>query len=310
VSFGLVLGAGGLVGIAHHVGVLRALEREGGVIADKADLIVGTSAGSAIAAYVRSGWSTDDLYRRVRDLPVVAPVSSTNGSVDLARRLVGSAYVVARSALPSPAILWPKIPPAMRRAFPAGLVSSGSAPQLLKMDLPAGWPARPLYICALDLVEGRRMVLGDGVAPEVDLAVAVQASCAIPGFYPPVRVGNHVLVDGGAYSLTNLDLAANFGCDVVVCVAPMAHAPGNSSPPHFRVMRMLPSMALRREAVGARRRGARVVLLAPGAAELRAHGYNPMRANGLESVTDAAYEATARAIDRGELADLIGEVAA
>jgi NTE family protein len=60
---GLVLGAGGTVGLAWHAGVLRALEQVGGVVPDDADLIVGTSAGSVAAAYMRSGWSTEELWQ-------------------------------------------------------------------------------------------------------------------------------------------------------------------------------------------------------------------------------------------------------
>ena len=80
---GLVLGAGGLMGLAYHAGVLRALERETGFRADDAELIVGTSAGAVIAAYLRAGWGVEDLWNLAMDasrldgttppLPVPAP---------------------------------------------------------------------------------------------------------------------------------------------------------------------------------------------------------------------------------------------
>src|SRR5688500_14253900 len=59
---GLVLGGGGTVGLAYHAGVLRALEQVGGLRPDDVDLMVGTSAGAVAAAYLRTGWSTEDLY--------------------------------------------------------------------------------------------------------------------------------------------------------------------------------------------------------------------------------------------------------
>src|SRR4051794_14882773 len=55
-SVGLVLGAGGMVGLAYNAGALHALHELGGVDVAGADLIVGTSAGSVVAAYLRSGW--------------------------------------------------------------------------------------------------------------------------------------------------------------------------------------------------------------------------------------------------------------
>src|SRR3954452_22290698 len=60
---GLVLGGGGMVGLAYHAGVLRALEELGGFRPADADLIVGTSAGSVAGAYLRSGWSTEDFWQ-------------------------------------------------------------------------------------------------------------------------------------------------------------------------------------------------------------------------------------------------------
>lgn len=316
-GFCLVLGAGGLVGIAHHVGALRALEREGGLVPDKADLIIGTSAGSVVAAYLRSGWSTEELHDRIRVLPAVAPVAATSGALDLACHIVGSAYVLARSTVTTP-VLWPKIPRQIRRRFPAGLVHSGDAPKVLEMDLPAAWPARPLWVTSLDFVSGRRVVFGGPAElqgpgpglPDVTLSRAVQASCAIPGLYPPVRIGQRIFVDGGAYSPTNLDLVTSANCDVVICISPMSHAPGPLIGPHWRALRMLPSIALRREVEIVRKRGINPVVIAPASSELRAHGLNPMRATGLDAVVDAAYEATARMIDSGGLGSVLAEHAA
>jgi predicted acylesterase/phospholipase RssA len=73
-DLGLVLGAGGTVGLAYHAGVLRALEHAG-VVPDDADLIVGTSAGSVAGAYMRSGWSTEELWQIALGSP---PRSSTS----------------------------------------------------------------------------------------------------------------------------------------------------------------------------------------------------------------------------------------
>lgn len=63
----LVLGAGGLMGLAYHAGVLRALEKATDFRAAEADLMIGTSAGAVIAAYLRAGWGVEDLWNLVMD---------------------------------------------------------------------------------------------------------------------------------------------------------------------------------------------------------------------------------------------------
>ena len=310
VKLALVLGAGGLVGIAHHVGVACALLDELGFEESKADLVVGTSAGSAVAAYLRSGWTPHELLARATDLRDAAPGPLSGGTMQLVRHGIGSAYVVARATVRVPSLLSLPSVPLLRRAFPAGIATMGNGPDILERELPRSWPERRLWLATYDLVGRRRVVLGRPGEPYVPLPSAVRASCAIPGLYPPVKIGRRIYVDGGAYSPTNLDLATKANCDFVICISPMSHAPGPLVGPHWRLLRALPSLALRKEAEIARKAGVKVALVAPAVAELRAQGLNPMRATGLDAVVDAAYEATARMIDRGGLGPLLDEYAA
>src|ERR671929_61051 len=67
---------------------------------------------------------------------------------------------------------------------------------------------------------GRGVPFGRADAPPADLADAVAASCAIPGFYPPVTIGGRRYVDGGLYSTSNLDLLRDEGLDLVICLNP------------------------------------------------------------------------------------------
>src|SRR5438132_5002055 len=138
VKVALVLGAGGMVGMAYHAGALRALEEEGGFSPAQADLIVGTSSGSVLGAYLRSGWSTTDFWDLAlgahptleslaglgesaaaplaEELPrAFAPAFHT--PLDLARRFLGSAYVMTRSVVRLPT---PGLPGSLGHAFPAG----------------------------------------------------------------------------------------------------------------------------------------------------------------------------------------------
>ena len=305
---GLVLGAGGTVGMAYHAGVLRALERVGGFVPNDADLVVGTSAGSLVGAYLRAGWTTEQLWETALGTDksslsmtadeiaasrraILAP--AFRSPVGFARRGLGSAYVVARSIVRLPA---PVAPRALRAAFPAGLFAMSEGRRRIEGEIPAAWPQRDLWLCAVDLHSGRRVVLGRGTRP-VSLHEAVAASCAIPGVYAPVRVGSRVLVDGGIHSSTNVDLAASAACDLVLVAAPMAFTPSRAVPPWAQLSRRMPARALASEVGRARSLGVEVAVFRPSPSEVRLHGLNMMRRSGWDLVARAAYESTARALE-------------
>ena len=303
---GLVLGAGGTVGLAYHCGVLHALAQVGGVKADEAELVIGTSAGSVIGAYLRGGWTTDDMWQfALGTHPTLA--SMTPDEIDgrrraifvpawatpreLARRGVGSAYVFARSVVRGPQL---PVPASLRRRFPGGLFAMVEGERRFADELPEEWPERPLWLCAVDISSGRRVVLGRAGSPPVGLRQAVMASCAIPGVYKPVRLGAMTLVDGGAHSTTNLDLASKAGCRLIIGIAPMVFDPAAPPDRLRQLTRRVSARALAGEARAARRRGADVLLVRPTGAELEVHGTNLMRPDAGEQIARAAYEVTAR----------------
>lgn len=304
--FGLVLGAGGVVGMDYHAGVLHALAEETELELTAPDLVVGTSAGSVVGSLLRSGWTPRDLWEfalgthpTVADLPpdeverrrkaVFSPRFDT--PFEAARLVVGSTYVLARSLFKAP---MPQVPKSIARRFPGGLFTIDEAEERLTEVLPADWPQDPLWLVAVDLVSGRRVVLGRKGSPEVDLHTGVLASCSIPGVYPPIRVGEAVLVDGGAHSSTHLDLAARAGCELIVGVAPMTYDPGTAPGWVERLGRRWPTRALASEAKEARAGGANVLLVRPGTADLAHHGLNAMRPEDDAAIAKAAYESTCR----------------
>ena len=301
---GLVLGAGGTVGMAYHAGVLKALKDVAGLDAADADLLVGTSAGSVVGAYLRNGWAVEDLWAMAegthpRHVPVserrrqiFSPMWRTPG--DLVRRGVGSAFVVARSVARFP--LAP-VPEALRRRFPGGFFAMAGGEARFAEDLREEWPERPLFVCAVDIESGRRVVFGRPGSPAVPLPRAVAASCAIPGLYRPVRVAGMTLVDGGIHSSTNLDLAAKHGCEVIVGVAPMAFEPASPPAGARRVVRGVATRAVANERRVARRLGAEVLLTRPTAAEIAVHGLNSMRPDAGPDVARVAYEGAARLLE-------------
>lgn len=310
---GLVLGGGGMVGLAYHAGVLRALEAEAGFVPADADLVVGTSAGSVVGAYLRTGWTTDDFWQLAlgthptrRGIGVSAVtgeavsadvfVPSWRTPFDLYRRALGSAYVLGRSLVPVrlPVVL--PVPAVLARAFPGGLFDMAEGRRRFEEELPVEWPEKPLWLTTVDIHTGRRVVLGRAGAPTATLRQAVMASAAIPGFYRPVRVGKRVLVDGGAHSSSNLDLAVRDKCELIVGVVPMAFDTAVLPARLMQLVRRWPARSLAAEVAMARRRGAEVLLLRPTAAEVRVHGFNMMRPDGLDRVARDAYEATARTL--------------
>jgi NTE family protein len=303
--FGLVLGAGGVVGMSYHAGVLHALEREGGLDPSSADLVVGTSAGSVVGALLRSGWRTADLWSFVREEhPLVAGIDDlgrerrkqamlTPMAGPRARRAIGSAYVAARSVVRAPV---PPVPDFIARWFPAGMFDNAEAVDRIGEFVPERWPDEPLWLVAVDVRTGRRVVLGRRHQPRT-LHQGVLASCAIPGVYKPVRIDDHVLVDGGAHSSTHLDLAADAGCDLIVGVAPMAYDPSSAPGAVRQLVRRMPSRALAREARHAREVGASVLLVRPCAQELDVHGMDALRPEDPRAIAQAAYERTARLLE-------------
>ena len=132
-----------------------------------------------------------------------------------------------------------------------------------------------LRLVAVDRGSGRRVVFGDDGAPEASVADAVAASCAVPGLFAPVAIGDREYVDGGVWSPTNLDLARA----------------GKRRPralPRARRRRWAPrpALALRGlaagwrlatsvEAAAAGRRGAKVEIVAPGRRRGRRDGQRP-----------------------------------
>lgn len=301
----LVLGAGGLVGIAHHIGAVCALTDELGFDHSQAELLVGTSAGSAVAAYLRIGWSPKQLLERVPDLGRAGPQPIDGGAVGLLRHGVGSAYVLARATVRVPSVLSLAPMPWLRRAFPAGVLTMSEGASILDEELPRSWPSGQVWLATYDLVARRRVVLGRPGEPYVALPAAVRASCAIPGVYAPVRAGGSVLVDGGVWSLTNLDLVSVAGCDAVICLPPMSYDPDRPPEGRDRIMREVPTRGLFRAMERLRRQGIKVVTLAPGPREVAEQGLNLMRSTGLEVVAEVAYHETLRQLramrDKGHL---------
>ena len=266
---GLALGAGGIAGGSWHAGVLAALAEATGWDPRRAEVAIGTSAGSVTAATLRAGLSAADLYASTIDGRVSAEGAAVLGRVRSAAGFTASPRPggVPRPANPlllrSLASLDPRPMVALAGLLPAGAVDASSIGHRID-DLTGGrWPAAPLWVVAVRLSDGRRVVFGrdDTGAP---VGAAVAASCAIPGWFTPVEIGGTRYVDGGVHSTTNADLAAGHELDLVVVSAPMAGRWRALRRNAAALSRTSARVTLDREVAALRRRGTEVLVLQPG----------------------------------------------
>lgn len=308
---GVVLGAGGVLGHAFHAGVLAAIAEVTGFDAEDADRLVGTSAGSVVAALLAGGMPAADLAAQALGRPVSAE----------GRRLAGrrgrSTGITPPEPDPSAARFRPAAPALLARglvrpwrhrpgitaaaALPAGRTRIPGLASWIGGVVGAEWPGQ-LRVVAVRLGDGRRVVFGDRDAPATDPVSAVSASCAIPAYYAPVTIGGERYLDGGVHSPTNADVLADERFDVVVVVSPMSVAP-----PDRRLSADLPARLYFAALLAWERRrlehaGTPVLVFAPDHDDRVAMGVSPMAASRRDEVTRQAYASTLRRLD-----DLAGD---
>ncbi|MCU7729126.1 patatin-like phospholipase family protein [Actinoplanes sp. KI2] len=240
----LVLGGGGVTGVAWEIGMLTGLAAAG-VDLSGADVVIGTSAGSVVGALVAGGLDPQTMYAG----QLAPPVAEIPARLALPT-ILRWAWVAAgrrdeqraRARIGAMALAAQTVPEADRRKVIAARLND------------ADWPERRLLITAVDARTGEFVVFDrEHGAGLVD---AVGASCAVPGVWPPVTIGDRRYVDGGVRSPVNADLAA--GYDRVVILAPVTASFG----PSTRIGRQMDGL------------GARVVLVRPDRAAKRAFGRN------------------------------------
>ena len=313
----LVLGAGGLTGQAFHLGVLTALAEGTGFDACAADVVVGTSAGSLVAAALTAGFSPADqaamLHGEAASPAAQARLRSLRAKASALPDLTEEAGPVGRGPLAPTALLaaarrpWAVRPGAVVSSLiPAGRNATHSISRGIQHLHGQEWPGSRLRVCAVRARDARRVVFGTPTAPSVDVGTAVAASCAIPGYFSPVYIEGHAYVDGGAHSPTNADVVRRDDPSLVVISSPMSFAPGRGTRSPDALIRLAVRRYLAREVRLLRRRGATVVVFQPSAQDLAAMGLNPMRLlRGPDVVRTAAATVKARLEARPELRELL-----
>lgn len=171
----LALGGGAARGFA-HIGVIKALQARG----IDADIVVGTSAGSLIAALYASGMTGLQINRLALTMDEAA---------------------ISDWALPL-----------RSRGFLKGVALQNYVNTTLN-NRPIEKMARSLGIVATDLKSGQPILFQRG-----NTGVAVRASCSVPSVFEPVRIGNREYVDGGLVSPVPAAFARKMGADFVIAV--------------------------------------------------------------------------------------------
>ena len=242
----LVLGGGGITGIAWEIGILAGLAERGVDLTD-ADLVVGTSAGSVVGVDVRSGKPMSELYER-QTAPPQNEIYAKMGVGLLAK------YIVAATFTRKPEVARQRLG---KLALDAQTEPEDVRHRVIDSRLPIkDWPEAKLQITAVDAESGEFTVFD--AASGVALVDAVAASCAVPGIWPPVTIDGRRYVDGGIRSPANADLAA--ASERVVVLAPLARGLGPDS--------------LGRQVRRLREQGVQVAVVTPDKAALRTFGRN------------------------------------
>ncbi|MEV8506255.1 patatin-like phospholipase family protein [Actinoplanes sp. NPDC051475] len=244
----LVLGGGGVTGVAWEIGLLYGLA-ERGMDLTGADLFVGTSAGSVVAAQLTEGHPLADLYAH--------ELADTTGDTSAAigtRVLLG--FVLAA--------LWPGDRAKGRARLGRAALRARTIPESQRRTAIAtrvrrdDWPAARLLVPAVDALTGEVRVFDRDSG--VSLIDAVAASCAVPLVWPPMTVAGRRYVDGGVRSVANVDLAR--GYDRVVVIAPIVAAARRTDRPAAQARALGP--------------GVRTAVVSPTDAALTAIGRNPL----------------------------------
>ena len=311
-KIGLVLGAGGVLGAAWMTGALvRLQERLPGPVAE-VDLIVGTSAGSVLAAALRchaplaeiTAWQRGNATGQLSESAVLAAQEGPLPPLPYPRP---GSLPLARAALTL------QVPPWVGAS---GWLPHGRGQHTALRSLISAlhrrhhqhqvdqhhWVDGRTWIAAMNYDTGRRVLFGQPGAPPATLTDAVVASCSIPGWYTPAVIGGRRYVDGGVRSATSLGVLRGADVDEVYVLAPMASTePDHPLRPDLRLerrLRQLITRALIRQAKLLRAEGKHVMIMTPGASDLAVMGANLMDGSRRQAVLEQSLRTSEGALAR------------
>ena len=173
-------------------------------------------------------------------------------------------------------------------AVPTGRIDTESWTSALRPVAGTEWPTDRLWICAVRMDDAHRVVFGRPDAPEIDVATAVGASSAIPGFFAPVTIHGRRYVDGGVHSPTNADVLRRESLDLVIVSSPMSISANASKRKPSRALRGHFRARLGQEVRKLRRAGIEVLTFQPSEDDLGVMGNQTMDPGRLGTVVAQA----------------------
>lgn len=256
----LVLGGGGTTGIAWEMGILLGFH-DGGIDVTDAGLVVGTSAGSVVGAQITSGFALESLYARQ-----LQPLEETKEQV--VQFDMNELMRVFAAGLGAPDAQ------TARARIGAAALAVKTMPEEERLEIIASrlpvqeWPTTPrLVIISVDAQSGSWVKFDRSAG--VSLALAVAASCAVPGVYPPVTISGHRYIDGGVRSGTNADVAKGYGRVLILRAETLdvsAMDPQQTTP----------FMSFESELAELEGSGSQALVITPDEASAVARGQNPL----------------------------------
>lgn len=308
----LVLASGGTLGEAWMSGLLAGIEDATGHDFRGTESLIGTSAGSLVAAALVAGQRPRRPTAAARQLALGAGTSASAGagvSSGGATQTLTSWLPITRSALQSVA---------REAARLAGVAATPLAPMALAVGSTGSTALRAallnrapgsdhslsaihegvaktgarfdgrLRVVAVDRATGRRVVFGSPGAPDATVAEAVQASCSVPWIFAPVRINGREYVDGGVWSNTNLDIAPAARLTQVLCLNPIASLDIAIASP-FGLLRAIAGSTAALETLSLRSRGAKVRMIGPAQEIARIMGPDLMDSRLRDQVLAGGY---------------------
>lgn len=299
------MGAGGVLGGAWLVGALHAIASESGWDPGSANYIVGTSAGSMVGALLACGTPPWFMVAHSAGEDFDGFADARGEPRSLGDRSAGATYRIDRGGLALGPGSWRLAAASLARPYrysptamisgwlPRGLISTEPLRETVRRANPAGWAPHPnFWAMAVDYRTGQPVAFGRKGAPQAELADAVAASCAIPGFYRTVEIGGRAYIDGGVHSTSNLDVLADEPVDLIVALNPMSSlhisSPQTVGERLAARMRQTAGRRLGSEAKRLRAAGKEVIMIQPTVHDLDVMGGNLMSRERRHEVIETA----------------------
>jgi predicted acylesterase/phospholipase RssA len=235
---GLALAGGGPLGVIYQIGALLALDEAlEGVDFNDLKVYVGVSAGAANASMLANGFTPAKMCKIfVSNESEAFPLDPGNFLRPAFRLYWQGLRSVPRllSEAVSSFIRDPddrSLVAALSKlalAIPPGLLDNEPIAQFLEKIFTSRGRTndfcrlkRKLFVVAANLDTSEVVKFGARGSQHVPISKAVQASTAVPGLYPPVKIDGHYYIDGGIKKTVHASTALDEGADLLFCINPL-----------------------------------------------------------------------------------------